>query len=167
MNEYQADDFLVADDEVEEDGYNRQIMNPDAPEAVIESELGSSDLDVMDDEEDKPKKRMKKRRLNVDDMYDLEEDGRRTKEFGDDDQDSDGFIVKNDQPRRERVTRKTKAHDIFNTDMIDIQPEILNKPKINKIYTREEIEEQYATEKDLKIKVSDIPERILKNFTDE
>jgi hypothetical protein len=163
MNEYQPDDFLVDDNAVDEDeGYDPQVMNPDQPEAVIESELNSSDLDVMEDRPTKPRKRIKKPRHDDDDMDIDRDEGRQSND------DMGDFIV-NERPNRERPlkVKKPRAHDIFNTENIDVQTQISKEPKTNKIYTREEIEEQYATEKDFKIKISDIPERILKNFTDE
>jgi hypothetical protein len=142
----------------EEEGYDRPVVDPEGPEAIIESEIGSSDLDIME-EDDRPRRRMKKGGKSEHRDQDVEMES-----------DLEDFIVRPEQRKAERPhkpTKKVKPHDIFNTDLIDKQLEVTKEHRINKIYTREEIEEQYATEKDLKIKLCDVPERILKNFTDE
>ena len=66
-----------------------------------------------------------------------------------------------------RPIKKSIAHDIFSLDLIEKVDEVKISQPMSKIYSNEEIEEQFATEKDLKIKLADLPERILRNFTDE
>ena len=68
QDQYQPDGFLVPDDEVEEgageDVYN--LENQNLPEAIIESDLASSDLDIMEDNE---KKIHKKKLRKVDSIF--------------------------------------------------------------------------------------------------
>jgi hypothetical protein len=67
VNDYQHDEFVVPDEEVEDDdqGYNpMRVLNlregeEEAPDAVIESELGSSDLE-LDEENNIEHRRLKK-----------------------------------------------------------------------------------------------------------
>jgi hypothetical protein len=129
----------------------------------MESDLGSSDLDVMDYDQRRPKKRITKKKKSEEEMsVDEPYSGR--------EEDIEDFIVPHERPkhpRAQKVPKKTRVHDIFNTALIDKEPEISKEHKINKIYTKEEIEDQYATERDLKIKLSDVPERTLRNFTEE
>lgn len=191
-NEYIEDDFLVNDEEYEGDRPSRPVLgleNPDAPDAVLEEELEDSDLEVLD-KSNKQKSRLRKKKDK--ERYSLEEDDkdlgmlvdeeRREPRRNYQDDEMDNFIVKRDRVARSleersegrRPIRNTTAHGIFSLDNEDADeydiPELaIREPEkqLNRIYTNEEIEEEYVTPKDNKIKSIDIPERHLLKFSEE
>lgn len=83
---YVMDGFLVPEYDMEEENeefgnarnpYLHGRMDEDLPDAVIESELGSSDLE-LDDKEPKSKKILKKKNINNEEV-DIESDNYRKK----------------------------------------------------------------------------------------
>ena len=184
---YEEDGFVVPDGEMEEGGYQPMNMDvdPEAPDAEIESELASSDYDIMD--EKIPSKKLKKlhkgkRELEEEEFPRSSKPEKKKKSYASEErEDIDNFIERDEYVKESgeqyegRVITKSLAHNIFSLDREedDNEDERINVQKKNleqqltSIYGREELEEEYVTEKDKKIKALDYPERLLRHYSEE
>jgi transcription elongation factor SPT6 len=196
---------LVADNDVEEEGsprYHRPHLgelDPEAPEAELESQLGSSDYDILGDEprKNEKKSRLHKRRADAEELEQelegLNEEPvserppreerkreqrpeRRLFDKEEEEEDMGEFIEEPQLDRevtkhRKRHPTRSMAHAIFELDKEEKEEaEQREEPegmKLKEIYAEQELEEEYMTEYDRKIKVTDIPERIQRQFTEE
>jgi hypothetical protein len=124
-------------------------------EAVIEEDLGSSDIEVLEE----TRKGGLKKPHKV----------KQAPKQSNDEEELDDFIERQESLRNRGEGRVKKVsaqhHGIF--AIRDDEPEELpeERKKVN-IYSKAEIEEQYATDRDLIIKNTDLPERLQK-FTEE
>ena len=187
---YEEDGFVVPDADVELDEGGYQPMNldvdPEAPDAEIESELASSDYDIMD--EKMASKKLKKlhkgrREVEEEEIPKTQKVERKKKFYVDYEREEiDNFIERDEEYVKAqgeifegRRVSKSLAHNIFSLErdeeenegeQFDVQKKNIEH-HLTSIYGKEELEEEYETEKDKVIKTLDYPERLLRQFTEE
>jgi hypothetical protein len=113
-------------------------------EAVIEEDLGSSDIEVLGESKPKrgnlkkPHRKDKPRKPSVD-------------------EDIDDFI----EPETNRARQDSRVKRPSDRSLFEIpqQEPVVEQPKAN-LFDQAQIEEHYATNKDMAIKNTDIPERL-------
>ena len=185
-NEYDKDDSFLDDgnEEEEENDDNRgqyriqQSNSIQNKEAEIDEDLGSSDFEVI------PVKKKKIIKKNNKVISDNEEDEiiKKEKVYEEDERDNikDDNFIEDDQvikSENENDNNEDKKYDQRDYNVYDIPHQIFKIPEIenedkkkvtyNQIFPLVEIEEQFATQEDIKIKKEDIPERLLLRYKKE
>ena len=187
-NEYSKDSFLVDEKEEEE------IENDERPfrlnplnssiekEAEIEEDLGSSDIEVIHPKVKKKKKILKKNNKVI--SEDEEAQIIKTEKVYEEDKNNnikdENYFIENDREiknedendindEKQYIQRDYSINDVPHQifKIPEVENEELNKKTYNYYFPLVEIEEQFATSEDLRIKKEDFPERLQLKFKKE
>lgn len=162
--DYERDDFVVGDDE-KDDSVVEEDENAGDSEDDENDELDDDDLEII-----KGKKKTK-----------LRKNGKVVKEENDEDEfgvaEVDDNYDENQESARIERHKKKKKIDRHRDNLIGIEGELIHEEReeltraekikrLNQIYAKEELEDEYITEKDNLIKILDFPERKLRVLTE-
>ena len=189
-NEYDKDDSFLDDgnEEEEENDDNRgqyriqQSNSIQNKEAEIDEDLGSSDIEVIQSNVKKKKKKIIKKSNKVISDDDEDEIIKKEKVYEEDERNNikeDNFIEDDQEIKSEGENdiNEDKNYNQRDYNNYDIPHQIFKIPEIeseekkkisyNQIFPLVEIEEQFATQEDIKIKKEDLPERLLLKYKRE
>jgi transcription elongation factor SPT6 len=158
--EYQMDDFLVGDDVDDRAEEESESSNYESDEEEDNFELDEDDLELLNkNKKGKLKKAGQKIKREDDDL--LEERSKNHEEYNQydevDEQNESRIKSKKQQVPLKKLSKSIKQdkEELPKTEIIK---------KLNQLYGKEELEEEYITDKDYLIKKLDFPERYLRHL---